>query len=94
MARRTTCHHCAESLYDSGFAIRSQIIWAKERLVLGRGDYHWQHEPAWYAVREKSKGHWTGDRKQTTLWQIPSRDQDAATVHGTQKPVDACAGRC
>ncbi len=35
----------AESLEASGFAIRSQIIWAKERLVLSRGDYHWQHEP-------------------------------------------------
>ena len=78
----------AESLEACGFAIRSQIIWAKERLVLCRGDYHWQHEPCWYAVREKGKGHWNGDRKQTTLWQIPSRDQDAATVHGTQKPVE------
>lgn len=78
----------ADSLVASGFAIRSQIIWAKERLVLSRGDYHWQHEPCWYAVRQKGKGHWTGDRKQTTLWQIASRDQDAATVHGTQKPVD------
>ncbi|HEY8613601.1 MAG TPA: DNA methyltransferase [Roseomonas sp.] len=25
---------------------------------------------------------------QTTLWSIPSRDQDADTVHGTQKPVE------
>ena len=78
----------AESLMAAGFAIRSQIIWAKERLVLSRGDYHWQHEPCWYAVREKAKGHWAGDRRQTTLWQIASRGQDAATVHGTQKPVD------
>lgn len=78
----------AESLIACGFAIRSQIIWAKERLVLSRGDYHWQHEPCWYAVREKATGHWSGDRKQTTLWNIPSRDQDAATVHGTQKPVE------
>ena len=78
----------AESLEACGFAIRSQIIWCKERLVLSRGDYHWQHEPCWYAVREKGKGHWNGDRKQTTLWQIPSRDQDAKTVHGTQKPVE------
>jgi hypothetical protein len=53
----------AESLIACGFAIRSQIIWAKERLVLSRGDYHWQHEPAWYAVREKGTGHWNGDRK-------------------------------
>ena len=78
----------AESLVAAGFAVRSQIIWAKERLVLSRGDYHWQHEPCWYAVRQKAKGHWNGDRKQTTLWQIASRDQDAATVHGTQKPVE------
>ncbi len=78
----------AESLVSQGFAIRSQIIWAKERLVLSRGDYHWQHEPAWYAVRSGGTGNWTGDRKQTTLWQIPSRDQDATTIHGTQKPVD------
>jgi DNA modification methylase len=78
----------ADSLIACGFDIRAQIIWAKERLVLSRGDYHWQHEPAWYAVRQKGKGHWSGDRKQTTLWSIPSRDQDAATVHGTQKPVE------
>ena len=43
----------ADSLIAAGFAIRSQIIWAKDRLVLSRGDYHWQHEPCWYAVRAK-----------------------------------------
>ena len=78
----------AESLEACGFAIRSQIIWAKERLVLSRGDYHWQHEPCFYAVKAGAKGCWNGDRKQTTLWPIPSRDQDASTVHGTQKPVE------
>ncbi|OWU81722.1 DNA methylase [Oceanicola sp. 22II-s10i] len=76
----------AESLAACGFDMRAQIIWAKERLVLGRGHYHWQHEPCWYAVR--GRGHWSGDRKQTTLWSIPNRDQDADTVHGTQKPVE------
>jgi DNA modification methylase len=76
----------AESLVLHGFAIRAQIIWAKERLVIGRGDYHWQHEPCWYAVRKK--GNWTGDRKQTTLWSIPSGGQDTETTHGTQKPVE------
>jgi DNA modification methylase len=76
----------AESLARQGFGIRAQIIWAKERLVMGRGDYHWQHEPCWYAVR--AKGHWTGDRKQTTLWTIASGNQDAQTVHATQKPVE------
>ncbi len=78
----------AESLVAAGFAVRSQIIWAKDRLVLSRGDYHWQHEPCWYAVKKTGKGHWAGDRKQTTLWHISGKDQDAATVHGTQKPVE------
>ena len=55
-------------LEAAGFAIRSEIIWAKERLVLSRGDYHWQHEPCLYAVRKGGKAHWAGDRKQTTLW--------------------------
>ena len=77
----------ARSLEAEGFAIRSQIIWAKDRMVLSRGDYHWHHEPSWYAVREKATGHWTGDRTQTTLWQIPAR-----VVQGdgqsTQKPVE------
>ncbi|MHC2390831.1 DNA modification methylase [Bradyrhizobium liaoningense] len=76
----------AESLSKSGFAIRAQIIWAKERLVMSQGDYHWQHEPCWYAVRKK--GFWAGDRKQTTLWTIGSGAQDAKTRHATQKPVE------
>ncbi|WP_287363354.1 hypothetical protein [Mesorhizobium sp.] len=62
----------------------SQIIWDKTCLVIGRGDYHWQHEPAWYAVRKGKKDHWAGDRKQTTIWAIPHRKSE--TGHGTQKP--------
>ncbi len=78
----------AESLEAAGFNVRSQIIWAKDRLVLSRGDYHWQHEPCWYAVKKTGNGHWAGNRKQTTFWQIANKDQDAETVHGTQKPVE------
>jgi hypothetical protein len=42
----------------------------------------------------QGKARWNGHRKQTTLWSIPSRDQDAATVHGTRKRVEGCADRC
>lgn len=62
----------AASLTTSGFSLRSQIIWAKDRLVLSRGDYHWQHEPCWYAVRDGQAGHRTADRSQSTLWRIPT----------------------
>ncbi len=79
----------AESLEICGFRIRSQIIWVKPRFVLGRGDYHWQHEPCFYAVRRGATGHWQGARDQSTVWQIGhAGDEDEATVHGTQKPVE------
>jgi DNA modification methylase len=78
----------AESLDACGFLIRAQIIWAKPRLVLSRGDYHWQHEPCFYAVRKGATGHWQGARDQSTLWTIGTGENDDATEHGTQKPVE------
>ncbi|HXF87318.1 MAG TPA: site-specific DNA-methyltransferase [Xanthobacteraceae bacterium] len=79
----------AESLEACGFQVRSQIIWVKPRFVLGRGDYHWQHEPCFYAVRKGANGHWQGARDQSTVWQIGhAGDEDEATAHGTQKPVE------
>jgi DNA modification methylase len=73
-----------QSLEAAAFTIRCQIIWAKTRFVISRGDYHWQHEPCWYAVRKK--GQWTGDRSQTTLWTIAHNKSE--TGHSAQKPVE------
>ena len=82
-------HKVAESIEASGFGIRAQIIWAKHQFVIGRGHYHPHHEPCWYAVRDKAgaTGHWNGDRKQSTLWQI-NKPQKSETGHSTQKPVE------
>lgn len=74
-----------ESLVATGFTIRAEIVWAKNQLVMSRGHYHPQHESCWYAVR--SRGHWSGDRKQTTLWQI-DKPRRSETGHGTQKPIE------
>jgi DNA modification methylase len=74
------------SLEACGYDIRAQIIWAKDRFALSRGHYHWQHEPCWYAVRN-GPANWAGDRKQSTLWQIPAREGKGFD-HGTQKPVE------
>ena len=76
-----------DSLAACGFQLRSQIIWDKGQLVLSRGDYHWEHEPCWYAVKKGATGHWAGDRKQTTIWHIPKPKKNE-TGHGTQKPVE------
>ena len=83
------------ALDTSGFQIRSQIIWRKQLFALSRGDYHWSHEPAWYAVRRGRHPRWYGDRRQTTVWETPNLNpmggtrtgENAVTGHGTQKPV-------
>lgn len=75
------------SLAACGFALRSQIIWAKSHFVVGRGDYHVQHEPCWYAVRTGKPGRYAGGRKQSTVWAI-DKPQKSETGHGTQKPVE------
>ena len=46
------------SLKAVGFNIRAQIIWVKNRLIIGRGDYHEQKEPCFYAVQEGGDDHW------------------------------------
>lgn len=77
----------ADSLAACGFEIRTQIIWAKNQLVIGRGHYHPKHEPCWYAVKKGATGHWAGDRKQTTLWDI-NKPNKSETGHSTQKPIE------
>lgn len=85
----------AASLESCDFAMRAQIIWHKQKMVFGRGDYHWQHEPCWYAVKKGAAGHYSGDRKQTTVWSIDNLNlatkqaaENARTNHSTQKPVE------
>ena len=75
----------ANSLTVNGFEIRSQIIWHKSQIAFGRSQYHWQHEPCWYAV--KGKGHWSGSRKESTVWNI-DKPMKSETGHSTQKPVE------
>ena len=77
----------ADSLVVSGFDIRSQIVWVKSNFAISRGHYHPQHEPCFYAVRKAATGHWSGDRKQSTVWQI-DKPAKSETGHSTQKPVE------
>ncbi len=75
------------ALRDAGFHWSSTIIWAKDRLVMSRKDYHTQYEPIWYGWNE------TGprlspleDRCQSDLWAIdrPSKSE----LHPTTKPIE------
>jgi DNA modification methylase len=84
----------AADLAACGLQPRAQIIWVKQHFTLSRGHYHWRHENCWYAVREGKSGHWQGDRRQTTVWEIANnnpfgnRQREPSWGHGTQKPVE------
>jgi DNA modification methylase len=81
-------HLVADSLEACGFELRASIIWSKNQITVGRGHYQWQHEPCWYVVRSKGgTGHWHGDRKQSTIWNI-DKPKKSETGHSTQKPVE------
>jgi len=82
-----------QSLRNAGLEPSQQIIWNKSVMVMGRSDYHFKHEPCWYAVRKGQNHNWKGDRKQTTIWDasppnhIMGGSKEEKTSHPTQKPA-------
>lgn len=72
--------------HDIGWQIRQCLIWKKNSMVMGRQDYHWQHEPCLYGWKAGASHLWAADRKQTTILEFdrPTRND----VHPTMKPVD------
>ncbi|RQZ18128.1 DNA modification methylase [Burkholderia sp. Bp9031] len=72
-------------LIDSGFKLAQCCVWVKQSLVLGRQDYHWQHEPVLYGWKPTAKHRWYADRSQSTVWSFdrPTRND----LHPTMKPV-------
>lgn len=68
---------------------RHTLIWAKDQFVMGRADYHYQHEPIFYGWKQGAAHHWLGDRKQTTILNFarPRRSPE----HPTMKPIELVA---
>lgn len=86
----------AVSLVSAGFLVRAQVVWRKPHFIMGRGAYHWQHEPCWYAVRKGATAKWCGDRSQSTIWDIAGMNpaggnREEKLGHGTQKPLECMA---
>lgn len=85
------CHADSEGLnfrkamIDAGWLLKQCLIWVKNSMVLGRQDYHWQHEPILYGWKPGAAHVWNSDRKQTTIWPFdrPNRNAD----HPTMKPI-------
>lgn len=64
----------------AGLEEKQYIIWSKPAIVMGRGHYHWAHEPCFYAARQGITPRWAGDRTQPTVWQVGARKDGIAAV--------------
>src|ERR1022692_1127084 len=76
-----------------GFVHHQQIIWDKQRTVLTRSLYWFQHEPCWF-VRKKNAPWYGKPGENSTVWASPSPkfifagSDEEKFDHPTQKPVE------
>ena len=73
----------------AGFKLWSCLIWKKNSFVMGRADYHWQHESILYGWKDGASHRWNGSRSESTILEFdrPRRSED----HPTMKAVDLVA---
>lgn len=67
------CHADSEginfrtAMVEAGWELKQCLIWVKNTLVLGRQDYHWQHEPILYGWKPGAAHRWYGSRDKATV---------------------------
>ena len=82
-----------DGLLRIGFVHHQQIIWDKQRTVLTRTHYWFQHEPCWY-VRKKNAPWYGKAGENSTVWDsaspkfIMGGSKEDKFDHPTQKPVE------
>lgn len=77
-----------ESVWEKfGAFVHQQIIWAKDRPVLTRSFYMWQHEPCFFGWIRGKKPARVVDEWLSTVWSFPTQTAFERTDHPTQKPL-------
>lgn len=76
----------SKSLLESGFTIRQMLVWVKHHFTLQHHFYHLKHEQCVMSILDglPTKGLWTGDRKQISVWNAPSV-KPKNRIHPTEK---------
>jgi DNA modification methylase len=77
-----------KAFLDVGWHWHETLVWAKDALVLGHSDYHYQHEPILYGWKGKNRP-WFGGRDKSSLLTIPR--PKASELHPTMKPPELVA---
>jgi len=75
----------------NGAFVHQQIIWLKDRPILTRSWYMWQHEPCFFGWRKGKKPARVAKDYPPSVWQFPTHRAGETTDHPTQKPVELFA---
>lgn len=59
------------SVLAAGLTLRQCLMWVKNGFILGRQDYQWAHEPCLYGWKDGASHQWFGDRRQSTVIDVP-----------------------
>jgi DNA modification methylase len=54
-------------LTEAGWLYKQDLVWIKDRFVLSRQDYHWQHEPVLYGWKPGAAHRWYGGFTPSTV---------------------------
>jgi DNA modification methylase len=77
--------HFIAGLEDGGFTFKHSLVWVKNAMVLGRGDYHYRHETVLYGWIENGPHYIIADRTQDSVLEIDR--PKASPFHPTTKPI-------
>lgn len=80
-----------DALAQVGWKIRQGLVWVKDSMVLGHGDFHYRHEPILYAGKPgnplaRGRAGWYGGNAETSVFEVPR--PKANRDHPTAKPVE------
>ena len=76
---------------EMGAFVHQQIIWSKDRPILTRSHYLWQHEPCLFGWIKGNKPLRVAEDYLGTIWAIPSLKGEERPDHPTPKPLDCFA---
>lgn len=72
-------------MQEAGWNFRHELIWKKNRFILGRSDYHYQHEPILYGWKEKGSHVFYGGRDKSSVIETQVYKNE---LHPTMKPIE------
>jgi DNA modification methylase len=82
-----------QAIVNSGLTLKQTLVWVKNTFAMGRSDYHYQHEPIYYAYlpggdkpSRMGNGGWFGAHNATSVFEY--NKPSANRLHPTMKPVE------